>query len=76
MFCYVNNRTINKGIIIRVEILFVKNNNKIANKKNKIYSIVDDFKTMYEASRDLIVHNLEFLKSSYFKIFSYQSSNR
>lgn len=35
-------------------------------------NIVDDFKTMYEASRDLIVHNLEFLKSSYFKIFSYQ----
>ena len=31
-------------------------------------NIVDDFKTMYEASRDLIVHNLEFLKSSYFKI--------
>ena len=27
----------NKGIIIIVEILFVKNNNKIANKKNKIY---------------------------------------
>ena len=28
----------NKGIVIIVEILFLKNNNKIANKKNKIYS--------------------------------------
>ena len=35
-------------------------------------NIVDDFKTMYEASRDLIVHNFDFLKSSYFEIFSYQ----
>lgn len=35
-------------------------------------NIVDDFKTMYDASRDLIAHNLDFLKSSYFKIFSYQ----
>lgn len=35
-------------------------------------SIVDDFKTMLDASRDLITGNLDFLKNSYFEYFPYQ----